>query len=183
MRKGVVVTALGVGLLAAGAFRLSPSDAGTDAKPAALTPMDYVEIRQLVARYPWAMDSGTDNGYAFADLFTGDGESVRPNAKGRDRLAALAQGGRRGPMYVSRYAMNLVIERSPQGAVGRQYTIDIDIDDNGPRPGQAQSPPVQGGGEGRGQSASQWDLVGRKGGKLSSIGGHYQDEYVRTSSG
>jgi hypothetical protein len=63
---------------------------------APLTTMDYVRLRQLVARHAWALDSGADNGYAFADLFTPDGEFVDPDAKGRDQLAALARGGRRG---------------------------------------------------------------------------------------
>src|SRR5262249_4291179 len=60
---------------------------------ATLTPMDYVEIRQLVNRSAFAIDTGSNNGYDYADLFVEDGESVRPNARGRDQLAALARGG------------------------------------------------------------------------------------------
>ncbi len=48
------------------------------AKPMALTPMDYVEIRQLVSRYAFAVDTGNDNGYDYADLFAADGEFMRP---------------------------------------------------------------------------------------------------------
>ena len=56
---------------------------------ATLTPMDYVEIRQLVNRSAFAIDTGSNSGYDYADLFAEEGESVRPNAKGRDQLAAL----------------------------------------------------------------------------------------------
>ena len=148
--------------------------------------MDYVALRQLVARHAWALDSGADNGYAFADLFTPDGEFVHPDAKGREQLAALARGGRRGPMFVSHFAMNHVIEPSPEGAVGTQYVIEIDIEDNGQqaagRGGNAAAPARRGGGQG-GAPADQWALVGRRGGAPTSIGGRYEDVYVRTAAG
>jgi hypothetical protein len=35
--------------------------------PSPLTTMDYVALRQLAARHAWALDSGADNGYAFAE--------------------------------------------------------------------------------------------------------------------
>ena len=35
--------------------------------------MDYIEIQQLVAKYPRAIDSCSNNGYDYADLFTADG--------------------------------------------------------------------------------------------------------------
>jgi hypothetical protein len=38
-----------------------------------LTAADYIEIQQLVSRYGYALDTHTDNGYAYADLFTADG--------------------------------------------------------------------------------------------------------------
>jgi hypothetical protein len=68
--------------------------------PSPLTTMDYVALRQLAARHAWALDSGADNGYAFAEA------------------------------------------------------------------------PVD-----------QWALVGRRGGAPTSIGGRYEDAYVRTSAG
>jgi hypothetical protein len=148
--------------------------------------MDYVALRQLAARHAWALDSGADNGYAFADLFTVDGEFVHPDAKGREQLATLARGGRRGPMFVSHFAMNHVIEPSPAGAVGTQYVIEIDIDDNGQpaaRRGGNATRPARGGAGARGAPADQWALVGRRGGAPTSIGGRYEDVYVRTSAG
>jgi hypothetical protein len=48
------------------------------AKAMTLTPMDYIEIRQLVNRYAFALDTGSSNGYDYADLFAADGESMRP---------------------------------------------------------------------------------------------------------
>ena len=57
----------------------------------------YVEIRQLVNRYAFALDSGSSIGYDYADLFAADGAFMRPYAKGREQLAALARGPRLGP--------------------------------------------------------------------------------------
>src|SRR5436190_21855784 len=91
----------------------------------ALTARDYVQIRQLVARYAYALDTGANNGYDFADLFTPDGQFVDPNAKGREQLAALARGDRMGPLNTTHYAMNLVIEPTADGAIGRQYVTEF----------------------------------------------------------
>ena len=65
-------------------------------KAMTLTPMDYIEIRQLVNRYAFALDTGSSSGYDYADLFAADGEFMRPYAKGRETLAALARGPRLG---------------------------------------------------------------------------------------
>ena len=138
--------------------------------PTRLTAMDHVQIRQLAARAAFAMDTGADNGFAYADLFTADGESVRPNAKGREQLAALARGGRRGPLLTSLYSMNHIIEPAPGGgAVGKQYVIAIDHDDEGTFAGSG--------------GRSQYELVGQKRGSVSSLGGHYEDVYVKTAEG
>src|SRR5262250_2439884 len=93
---------------------------GPSAKPAALTAMDYIEIRQLVNRYAFALDTGGNNGYDYADLFSADGEFMRPYAKGREQLAALARGGKLGPNNTVHYIMNHVIEPSPEGATGKE---------------------------------------------------------------
>ena len=140
------------------------------AAPPRLTAMDHVQIRQLAARAAFAMDTGADNGFAYADLFAPDGESVRPNAKGRDQLAAVARGGRRGPLLTSLYSMNHIIEPAPGGgAVGKQYVIAIDHDDEGTFAGSG--------------GRSQYELVGQKRGSVSSMGGHYEDTYVKTAQG
>src|SRR5580765_6961519 len=113
-RHALMATLLGLGLLvvsgAVGAQRTGTS--GT-AKAMTLTPLDYIEIRQLVNRYSFAVDTGSNNGFDYADLFAADGEFMRPYAKGRDQLAALARGRRLGSMNTVQYIMNHVIEATP----------------------------------------------------------------------
>src|SRR4029450_737816 len=94
----------------------------------ALTPMDYIEIRQLVNRYAFALDTGSSNGYDYADLFAADGEFMRPYAKGREQLAALARGPRLGPNNTVHYIMNHVIEPTPAGRLGTGCRIEVDWD-------------------------------------------------------
>jgi hypothetical protein len=108
----------------------------------ALTTLDYLQIQQLVHRYGWALDSGADNGFAYADLYTADGVFTGTNQgpagrsyQGRERLAALARGGPRGPLYVSHYATNVVIEPSAGGgAVGHTYVAIFKLGEGG-KPG------------------------------------------------
>src|SRR5215467_13307564 len=101
-----------------------------------LTAMDYVQIRQLVSRYAYALDTGGNNGYDFADLFTADGAFIDPNANGREQLAALARGSVMGPLNTIHYAMNLVLEPTADGAIGRQYVTEFNFDDNLPSLGK-----------------------------------------------
>src|SRR5215472_7702537 len=143
----------------------------------ALTPMDYIEIRQLVNRYAFALDTGSNKGYDFADLFVPDGESMRPYAKGREQLAALARGPRLGPYNTLHYIMNHVIEPTPDGAIGKAYLIELNWDI-----APAQATGGTGGGAGTGP-ANGWDIVGRKAGELARTGGHYEDVYVKTPVG
>jgi len=146
------------------------------AKAMTLTPMDYIEIRQLVNRYAFALDTGTNNGYEYADLFATDGESIRPYAKGREQLAALARGPRLGPNNTERYIMNHVIEPTSEGAIGKAYLVELNW-------GIAPAPAA---GAGRGAAtgpSNGWDLVGRKAGELGLTGGHYEDVYVKTPVG
>ena len=142
-----------------------------------LTPMDYIEIRQLVNRYAFAADTGSNNGYDYADLFAPDGEFTRPYAKGREQLAAFARGPRLGPDNTAHYIMNHVIEPTPDGAIGKAYVILLNWDI-----APAQATGGAGGGAGAGP-ANGWDLVGRKAGELGQSGGHYEDVYVKTPVG
>jgi SnoaL-like domain len=142
------------------------------AKPMALTPLDYVEIRQLVSRSAFAIDTGSNNGYDYADLFAGDGESVRPDAKGREQLAALARGDRLGPDNTAHYVMNHVIEPTPDGAIGKEYLVQLNWN----------VAPAGGGARGGGP-IDQWALIGRKAGELAGAGGHYEDVYIKTPAG
>jgi SnoaL-like protein len=94
-------------------------------KSPSLTAMDYIEIQQLLARYGFALDTGADNGYMYADLYTPDG--VFGRSKGREELAALARGGRRGPLNVRNMGSYGIIRPSPEGATGIQYAQAINF--------------------------------------------------------
>ncbi|MEP7305259.1 MAG: nuclear transport factor 2 family protein [Acidobacteriota bacterium] len=140
------------------------SQGRTPAAPG-LTALDYIEIQQLVSKYPWAIDNCTNNGYDYADLYVSDGmfmNSLSPNRwVGRDRLAEAAGGGPRGCKKLTDASNanrthtigNLVIEPSIEGAIGRSYLI---------------YPGVEGG-------HSDPQHAGHVGG--------YQDVYVKTSQG
>jgi hypothetical protein len=125
-----------------------------------LTPQDYLEIQQLVARYAYALDTGADNGNAYADLFAPDGEFILPtgSTKGRDALAAFGRSGfvdgHKPAHGVSHFIMNHVIEPSSQGASGKAYVVLVRI-------GEGDKP----------------------GGEFSDVGGHYEDAYVKTPQG
>jgi hypothetical protein len=152
-----VVSIVGVSLLALGwSVRAQTSVVG---KPAAsfagLTPADYIEIRQLVARYAYAVDSGADNGNVYASLFAPDGafaDRMGRETKGREALAALARRNTRGPQSAFHFIVNHVIEPASDGAVGREYLLQL-------RMGEGDKPN---------------DIFG---------GGHYEDIYVKTPDG
>ncbi len=95
----------------------------------AFTSEDYVEIQQLVARYAFALDTADNNGYTYADLFAADG--TFNDTKGRDALAALPRGPRRGPLYVRNYGAPAIIQPTPEGATGIQYAQAIDFEPGG----------------------------------------------------
>jgi hypothetical protein len=103
------------------------------AQAPALSALDHVEIRNLVAKYARAIDTCSNNGYDYADLYTSDGSfnSSRSGKLGtpyigRERLAEAAGGGPRGCKKLQREGglwihaiVNLVIEPSADGgAVG-----------------------------------------------------------------
>lgn len=165
--KTSVTVALVMGVAMTGAA-LAQSGGKAAAKASTLTAMDYIQIKQLANRFAFAWDTGADNGCEFADLFTPDGEFQPDQVKGRDQLAALARLGEHGPFQTSLYTVNHIIEASPEGARGKQYVVEIRHDNN--------IPPVPPG-------ESQWNLVGQKRGSVTSIGGHYEDTYVKTADG
>ena len=164
--KTPIVVALVTGVAVTG---MAIAQSGRPAsKGSELTAMDYVQIKQLAARFAFAWDTGADNGCEWADLFTPDGEFQPDQVKGRDQLAALARVGEHGPFQTGLYTVNHFIEPSPEGARGKQYVVEIRHDNN--------IPPVPPG-------ESQWNLVGQKRGSVTSVGGHYEDVYVKTADG
>src|SRR4051812_15956915 len=120
-----------------------------------LTPLDYVEIRQLVARYGYAVDTGADNGNMYADLFAPDGAFLDRTGKGttgRDALAAVARRFQRGPQSQFHFLLNHVIEPTADGARGKESLLQLRM----------------------GEPGHENDIFG---------GGHYEDTYQRTPSG
>ena len=69
--KTLLAAMLGAALLLPSAARAQAVAAA--AKPMELTAMDYFQIQQLVARYAQAIDTCSNSGYDYADLFTADG--------------------------------------------------------------------------------------------------------------
>ena len=96
---------------------------------AAFTSEDYVEIQQLVARYAFALDTADTNGYTYADLFAADG--TFNGTKGREALAALPRGPRRGPLHVRNYGGIAIIQATAEGATGIQYAQAMDFEPGG----------------------------------------------------
>ena len=101
-----------------------------------LSAMDYVEIQQLVNKLNFALDYCTNGGEDFADLFVDGGEFTIDEGDGnprtmtaREQLIRLAGGPdcesrKSAPTsYILHLAESLVIESSPEGAVGKSYAI------------------------------------------------------------
>ncbi len=130
--------------------------------PMTLTPQDYLDIQQLVARYAYAIDNCTNNGYDYADLYTADGwfsasrdGRTGNKSQGREKLAAAARGNMKTCDEVpwkgiSHMLVNHVITPAPGGATGKVYLVAIGLDGE-PTKVEAQ--------------------------------GHYEDFYVKTSRG
>jgi hypothetical protein len=152
---------LGVGvLLVVTSMRAAP-------RTPALTALDYIEIQQLVNRYAFALDTCSNNGHDYADLYTPDGVFYwgvgSRKSVGREQLAEAAGGGKDGCQKLQRATpdkplaahttVNLIIEPSPEGATGKSYLV---------YPGELgiQSDPTHSG----------------------HVGG-YQDVYVKTANG
>src|SRR6266567_8016497 len=112
-------------------------------KPPALTALDYQEIIQVTNRYAYGIDTCSNNGYDYADVFTADGVFIDKNsdegfskggrvlAQGREKVAELVGGGSKGCKTKlvwtdwSHLMMNHVITPSPEGATGRIYLVQL----------------------------------------------------------
>jgi hypothetical protein len=113
--------------------RFTEQDPASSARAGAegLSPLDYIEIQQLVSSYPYGLDGNTDNGESYANLFTPGGVFGRPRTDGHANLAALANTQPHGAKYVRHFITNHVIEPAPGGAIGKEYAVVIDIGENG----------------------------------------------------
>ena len=124
-RNRLMVTVLGASALAVGAVMAQGQAKG-------MTAMDYIEIQQLVAKYAYALDTHADNGYMYADLFAPDGTFGGANGKttGREALALVARNNqpeKSGPLATRHFLTNVIITPTPDGAVGRQYMVLVDV--------------------------------------------------------
>ena len=122
----VLIALFAVTSLAAGA------QAPSQPAPRALTALDYFEIQQLVAKYGRAIDTCSNNGYDYADLFTPDGAFIpsfngKPGTpfQGRERLAEASGGGSKGcknvgwiEQGVRHLYVNHIITPTAEGASG-----------------------------------------------------------------
>ena len=133
-------------------------------KPTELTALDYIEIQQLVAKYARAIDTCSNNGYDYADLYTPDGiflpivgGKTLAAIQGRERLAAVSGGGVNGCKNVPWIAqgvrhiyVNHIITPTAEGAKG---TVDMMMIGLGGDPNKIESD------------------------------GYYEDTYVKTAQG
>jgi hypothetical protein len=141
----LLVTGFGLGMLTLVAVQAQQKSAQTatraPAKGPSLTPSDYIEIEQLVARYGHAIDMCVNNGYEYADLYTPDGvfidlysdNGVKQGgirSVGRDQLADAAGGGKfncRGDrrFELTHAIVNLVITPTAEGAIGKSIVLEM----------------------------------------------------------
>jgi len=162
MKKAMLGAAVIVGLGLTGILTLRAQQS----KPGTLTALDYVEIEQLMYRYGQNIDTCSNNGYDYADLYTPDGKFIDNfteegykkgglmRAQGREALARAAGGGTLGCKDVgwkdwSHLMINPVISPAPGGATGRVYAV----------------------------------VIGEKGPNHVQRFGGYQDVYVKTAAG
>lgn len=140
MLQRALTASLALILCSAPAGAQQPGTAAGGA-PMALTALDYIEIEQLVYRYARAIDTCSNNGYDYADLFTADGffAAAGPNGpgprwQGRERLAEVSGGGvrkcenvgwiKQGVLHIY---VNHVITPTPEGATGKVDMLMIGL--------------------------------------------------------
>ncbi|HUK32526.1 MAG TPA: nuclear transport factor 2 family protein, partial [Vicinamibacterales bacterium] len=111
------------------------------ARPMELTALDYIQIQQLVAKYAQYIDTCSNNGYDYADLFAEDGffapfrdGQVGPKAQGREALARVSGGGPNGctgagwiRQGVHHLYVNHIITPTPEGASGQVNMLMIGL--------------------------------------------------------
>ena len=117
-------------------FALAAPALAQSGAPQELTALDYFQIQQLVAKYSKFIDSCSNNGYDYADLYTPDGAfraerngKVSAGSVGREKLAEVSGGGSRGCKNVGwirqgirHIYVNHIITPTAEGATG---TVDM----------------------------------------------------------
>jgi len=136
-----LLTACALTAILAPALAQSPAQKPAQ-KPVELIALDYIQIQQLVAKYARAIDTCSNNGYDYADLYTPDGvflpmvngKSV-PGIQGREKLAEVSGGGSKGcknvpwiEQGVHHLYVNHIITATPDGAIGTVDMMMIGLD-------------------------------------------------------
>jgi hypothetical protein len=109
--------------------------------PRELTALDYIQIQQLVAKYAQYIDTCSNNGYDYADLFTADGffapfqnGQIGRKSQGREALARASGGGPNGctgagwiRQGVHHIYVNHIINPTREGASGQVNMLMIGL--------------------------------------------------------
>ena len=132
MRSWTVIVGLTVGVAMSAVVSAQGQGGAT------LTPQDYAEIRELYSRFVWSIDTGSDNGMAYARTFAPNGEFRYGNNSvvGHEKLAELNRNTNSGgqPRH---YTTNILVEPSPEGARVVAYHLLIGLPEE-----PDQSPPI-----------------------------------------
>ena len=163
-RTTVVAVGIGVAVCLQLGGQARQSASKPSAAPMELTALDYIQIQQLVAKYAEYIDTCSNNGYDYADLFAPDGffapfqnGQIGRKAQGREALARVSGGGPDGctgagwiRQGVKHMYVNHIIDPAPGGASGQVNMLMIGL-----------------------------------GGDKNKIehDGHYEDTYVKTAQG
>lgn len=136
-----------VGLALAVVHADAADNATKHTAPMHLSALDYIEIQQLSARYAFAIDTCTNHGYDYADLYTDDGtfavsqqwgDPGKVYARGREALAKIDGGtpqGCRDPKTMLGYGLthilvDLVITPTANGATGKCILLALGVGHN-----------------------------------------------------
>ncbi len=116
---------IGAGVLA---FFATPAQQVRAQGATTITAQDYVDIQLLVSNYSYTLDTAENDGYAYADLFTPDGK-FGDKIVGREAIAKMVRDGHNnlGWKYVNNLITNVAIRVTPEGVIGRQYAVAIDV--------------------------------------------------------
>ena len=126
---------------AARAQETNTATGAATARPVELTALDYFQIQQLVAKYAQYIDTCSNNGYDYADLFAEDGffapfqnGQIGRKAQGREALARVSGGGPEGctgagwiRQGVHHIYVNHIIDPTLEGAKGQVNMLMIGL--------------------------------------------------------
>jgi hypothetical protein len=138
--KTFMVMVLAASVLGSTAARAQDKNAKS-ATVMELTALDYIQIQQLVAKYAQYIDTCSNNGYDYADLFAEDGffapfqnGEIGRKSQGREALARVSGGGPEGctgagwiRQGVHHIYVNHIINPTPEGASGQVNMLMIGL--------------------------------------------------------